>query len=218
MNAAQLQNTTHLEPITVYTWPSGNNRQLASLGSNTPMYTCMNWVFRVSDSFQTKYTTGGEVLSSIAKTAFLLCVHGSRTVALHYGSTKCTLSLIMYTSKCPNKTAFIAFWTKSLQTTLMNFQHTLTCLYFGWICSLSNFFFIFFVASCRKQSIKTRLPPVSVGAGWGLCKVWTLTIHCPNCSSALIKYTFSRILVQSPADARLADSGLLYFKCCISQN
>lgn len=30
MNAAQLQNTTHLEPIAVYTWPSGNNRQLAS--------------------------------------------------------------------------------------------------------------------------------------------------------------------------------------------
>lgn len=30
MNAAQLQNTTHLEPIIVYTWPSRYNRQLAS--------------------------------------------------------------------------------------------------------------------------------------------------------------------------------------------
>lgn len=29
MNAAQLQNTTHLEPIIVYTWPSCYNRQLA---------------------------------------------------------------------------------------------------------------------------------------------------------------------------------------------
>lgn len=37
------------------------------------------------------------------------CVHGSHTEALHYRLTKCTQTHSMYTSGCPNKTAFITF-------------------------------------------------------------------------------------------------------------
>lgn len=65
-----------------------------------------NWVFGRFWPWSNKvFNMWRGVWSSMAKTA--LCGHGSRTVVLQYGSTKCTHSL-MYTSKCPNKTAYTA--------------------------------------------------------------------------------------------------------------
>lgn len=86
MNAAQLQNTTHLEPIIVYTWPSGYNRQLAS--SLVRQYYSYVYMYELGfgrfwQLSNKVYNMWRGVLSSIAKTA--LCVHGSHTVVLQYG-------------------------------------------------------------------------------------------------------------------------------------
>ena len=61
MNAAQLQNTTHLESIIVYTRPSGYNRQLA-LSLARLHYNSYVYMYELgSDSnYQTRYTTCGE--------------------------------------------------------------------------------------------------------------------------------------------------------------
>lgn len=85
----------HLEPINVYTWPSGYNRQLAS--SLVRRY--YSYVYMYELGFgrfwhlsNKVYNRWRRVLRSVAKTAVCVCVfvHGSRTVVLHYGSTKCT--------------------------------------------------------------------------------------------------------------------------------
>lgn len=77
MNAAQLQNTTHLEPIIVYTWPSGYNRQLASgLVRRYYFYVYMYELGfgRFGQLSNKVYNMWRRVLSSIAKTAVCLCV------------------------------------------------------------------------------------------------------------------------------------------------
>lgn len=77
MNAAQLQNTTHLEPINVYTWPSGYNRQLAS--SLVRRY--YSYVYMYELGFgrfwhlsNKVYNRWRRVLRSVAKTAVCVCV------------------------------------------------------------------------------------------------------------------------------------------------
>lgn len=180
MNAAQLQNTTHLEPITVYTWPSGNNRQLASslLGSIIPMYTWMNWVCVGSDIYQTRYTTCGGVLSSIAKTALVCPWLSYSGITLPIDKVH-TLSLIMYTSRCPNKTAYTASLLKSsgpfsriLNTCSLALNLAASAHWVEWF-----FLFLFLQQVVCKQSTKTRPPPaglsVPVGARWGLSMVQT---------------------------------------------
>lgn len=149
------------------------------------MYTCMIWVFVGSDNYQTRYTTCGGLLSSIAKTAFVCPWLSYSGITLWINKVH-TLSLIMYTSKCPNKTAYTASLPISLHRPFSGIFNT---------CSLASNLaasahWVVISASC-KQSTKTGLPPavfsVPVGARWGLYTVQT--DQSPYCSSTLIKYT-----------------------------
>ena len=123
-----------------------------------------------SHNHQTKYTTCGErVLSSK-----LLCV----SMALkqwHYITNQQsarTHSLIMYTSKCPIKTAYTASLPWKVSTEPSGGFSALACFYF-WQNLLTES--RGFQQVVRKQSIKIRTTASKspVGARWGLQKVQT---------------------------------------------
>ena len=175
MNAAQLQNTTHLEPISVYTWPSGYNRQLAS--SLVRQY--YSYVYMYELGFgrfwhlsNKVYNRWRRVLRSVAKTAVCVCVcvHGSHTVVLHYGSTKCTHSHWW----CIHPNVQIKLHTLLLQTILVDFpaRSYLLLIWLHLLIELSDFQQV-----VCKQSITRGPPPavfsVLVEARWGLHKVQT---------------------------------------------
>lgn len=105
--------------------------------------------------------------------------HGSHTVVEHQLiDNMCTLSLIMYTSKCPDKTAFTASLPKtSSQTTrrLETFAHFL----YNLAAFAGGFFFIIITSS--KLSVNSPLLKTTAGrlfsapaeARWGLYKFQT---------------------------------------------
>lgn len=84
---------------------------------------------------------------------------------LQNGSTKCTRSLIMYTSKCPNKTAYIGSLPESLQRILRSSLAKLS------------------VNGPLEAASLQRAPPCRVRLKVRLTGRW------PQSSSTLIKYT-----------------------------